>query len=196
VRHVVFLSSIGADLPAGTGPIAGLHAQEARLRRLDGVNVLILRAASFFENFYATLGLIKHQGINGGAVAPDVRIPMVATRDIADVAAKALRTRDWEGVVVRELLGQRDLTHAEATRIIGERIGKPDLMYVQFPYVDFARSLVQMGFSRSIADLYTEMTRAFNEGKVKSLEGRNAGNTTPTRFEEFVDDFARAYERA
>ena len=28
VRHVVFLSSIGADLPEGTGPIAGLHAQE------------------------------------------------------------------------------------------------------------------------------------------------------------------------
>ena len=33
VRHVVFLSSIGADQPSGTGPIAGLAAQEARLRR-------------------------------------------------------------------------------------------------------------------------------------------------------------------
>jgi uncharacterized protein YbjT (DUF2867 family) len=196
VRHVVFLSSIGADLPAGTGPIAGLHAQEARLRRLEGVNVQILRSAFFFENFYATLGLIKHQGINGGAVAADVRMPMIATRDIADVAAKALRTRDFEGGVVRELLGQRDLTHAEATRIIGERIGRPDLMYVQFPYADFARSLVQMGFSRSIADLYAELARALNESKVKSLEGRNARNTTPTRFEEFADDFARAYERA
>jgi uncharacterized protein YbjT (DUF2867 family) len=78
---------VGADLAEGTGPIAGLHAQEERLRRLPGINVLILRPATYFENFYATLGLIKHQGINGGAVAPDLRMPMIATRDIADVAA-------------------------------------------------------------------------------------------------------------
>jgi uncharacterized protein YbjT (DUF2867 family) len=68
VRYVVFLSSVGADLPEGTGPIAGLHAQEERLRKLPEVNVLILRPASFFANFYAILGLIKHQGINGDAV--------------------------------------------------------------------------------------------------------------------------------
>jgi uncharacterized protein YbjT (DUF2867 family) len=43
------------------------------------------------------------------------------------VAAKALQTRDWHGVVVRELLGPRDLTYAEATRIVGKRIKKPDL---------------------------------------------------------------------
>ena len=93
VRYVVFLSSVGADLPEGTGPIAGLHAQEERLRRLRDVNVLILRPASFFENFDAVLGLIKHQNINGGAVAPDLEIPMIATRDIADVAARALKAR-------------------------------------------------------------------------------------------------------
>jgi uncharacterized protein YbjT (DUF2867 family) len=88
VRSVVFLSSIGADLADGTGPIAGLHAQEERLRLLQGVNVLILRPGAFFENFRAALHLIKSQGINGGAVAPDLRMPMIATRDIGDVAAR------------------------------------------------------------------------------------------------------------
>jgi uncharacterized protein YbjT (DUF2867 family) len=196
VRYVVFLSSIGADLPEGTGPIAGLHGQEDRLRRLQGVNVLILRPASFFENFYATLGLIKHQGINGGAVAPDLPMPMIATRDIADVAARALKARDWTGMVVRELLGARDLTFAEATRIIGAHIGKPDLQYVQFPYADFAASLVQMGISQNVAGLYAEMARAFNEGKIESREGRRPENTTPTRFEDFAEVLARAYEAA
>ena len=85
---------------------------------------------------------------------PDLQIPMIATRDIADVAARALKARDWTGVVVRELLGQRDLTYAEATRIIGAHIGKPDLQYVQFPYADFAASLVQMGISQNVAGLY------------------------------------------
>ena len=196
VGRVVFLSSIGGQVPAGTGPIAGLHAQEQRLGRLQGVDVLILRPAYFFENFYETLGLIKHQGINGGAVAADLRVPMIATRDIADVAAQALRQRNWGGVVVRELLGQRDLTHAECTRILGARIGRPDLPYVQFPYDDYTRTLVQMGLSPSAAFDVAQLARALNEGLVTSVEERTAENTTPTRFEEFAEEFARAYEAA
>lgn len=193
-RFVVFLSSLGADQPAGTGPIAGLHAQEERLRRLQQVNVLVLRPAYFSENFYETLGLIRSQGINGGAIAPDVVFPMIATRDIADAAAQALRRRDWTGVVVRELLGPRDVTFAEATRILGARLGKPDLPYVQFPYADFTASLVQMGVSQNVAGLYAEMSRAINEGTVKSLEGRRPENTTRTTFEEFAETLAHAYE--
>jgi uncharacterized protein YbjT (DUF2867 family) len=193
VRKVIFLSSLGADLPAGTGPIAGLHAQEERLRRLEGVDALVLRPGYFFENFYETLGLIKHQGINGGALAPDVPIPMIATRDIADVAARELRDRRFRGVGVRELLGPRDLTQAEATRVLGARIGKPDLPYVQFPYADFTGALVQSGLSENVASLYAEMSRALNEGKVKSLEGRRPENTTPTRFEDFAAELEAAY---
>jgi uncharacterized protein YbjT (DUF2867 family) len=193
VRRVVFLSSVGADLPAGTGPIAGLHAQEERLRELDGVDVLNLRPAYFFENFEETLGLIKHQGINGGAIAPNVAIPMIATRDIADAAARALRERRFHGVVVQELLGPRDLTHSEATRILGARIGKPDLQYVQFSYTDFVKALVEAGLSENVASLYAEMARALNEGKVRSLEGRRPENTTTTRFEDFAGGLEEAY---
>jgi uncharacterized protein YbjT (DUF2867 family) len=193
VRYVVFLSSLGADQPSGTGPIAGLHAQEERLRRLPDTHVLALRAGYFFENFYANLDLVRKQGVNGGALAPDVPMAMIATRDIAAAAAQALRTRDWQGFAVRELLGPRDLTQREATRLLGERIGKPGLEYVQFPYSDFAGALVQMGLSPSLANLYAEMSRAFNEGRVKSLEGRRPTNTTPTRFEDFAAELARAY---
>jgi uncharacterized protein YbjT (DUF2867 family) len=194
VRYVIFLSSIGADLPERTDPIAELHAQEERLQELQGVNVLILRPGGFFENFYASLGLIKQQGTNGGGYAADLPMPMIATRDIADVGARALRHRDWHGVAVRELLGERDLTFAEATCIIGMRIGKPDLPYLQFPYPDFTASLVQMGISPNVAGLYTEMARAINEGRVKSQEGRRPENTTPTRFETFAETLAGAYQ--
>jgi uncharacterized protein YbjT (DUF2867 family) len=193
VKHVVFLSSLGGEQPSGTGPIAGLHAQEERLKRLDGTNVLILRPTVFFENSFSTLGLIKQQGINGGAVAPDLPVPMIASRDIAEVAAKALVARDWKGVVVRELLGPRDLSYAEVTRILGERIGKPDLKYVQFPYADMTKALVQMGLSENVAGLYAELSRALNEGKIKAQHGRRPDNTTPTRFEEFAEELAEAY---
>ena len=196
MRYGVALSSVGADLSEETGVIAGLHAQEERLKRLAGVNVQLLRPVSFFENFHETLGLIKHEGINGDSVTADLHIPMVATRDIADAAAKALKARDWKGVVVRELLGPRDLSYSEATRILRERIGKADLQYVQFSYADEAKALVQAGMSESFANLYVEMTRAFNEGKVKPRDGRTDENTTPTPFEDFADELARAYEAA
>jgi uncharacterized protein YbjT (DUF2867 family) len=198
VGHVVLVSSLGADEPSGTGPIAGLHAQEERLEKLvpRGTNVLALRPGYFFENFHSTLPLIKHQGINAGALAPDLAIPMIATRDIADVAAKALRAHDWNGVVVRELLGPRDLSQAEATRILGERLGKPDVRYVQLPYEEMAAALTKAGLSASVAGLFVEMDRAMNDGRVVSLEGRTPQNTTPTRFEDFVGELAEAYAAA
>lgn len=193
VPYVVALSSLGADLLQGTGVIEGLHAQEERLQQLDDTNVLLLRPVSFFENFYEALGVIKQEGINVDSVDSDLAIPMIATQDIADVAAKALKARDWKGVVVRELLGQRDLSYTEATRILGERIGNPDLAYVQVSYADMAKSLVQAGLSESFANLYVAMTRAFNEGIIEPRKGRTPENTTPTRFEDFADELARAY---
>jgi len=193
VRHVVFLSSVGADQPSGTGMIVSMHAQEERTRRLDGTNVLILRPGPFFENLYGILELIRHEGISGDSFAPDLLLPMIATRDIADAATKALKDRNWNGIVVRELLGQRDISFAEATRIIGERIGKPDLKYVQFPYADTVKALTQFGFSENIATLEVEVAHAANEGRIKSREGRNPENTTPTRFENFADELAPVY---
>jgi uncharacterized protein YbjT (DUF2867 family) len=194
-RYVVFLSSIGAHLSEGTGPIVGLHRQEERLRSVTGLNVLSLRPAYFFENHFTTLGLIKAQGIDGGAVGADLAFPQIATRDIAAVAAEALRTRDFKGFTVRELMGPRDLTMREATKILGQKIGKPELAYVQFPYSDFAQSLQQIGLSASLAQDYSEMARGFNEGRVKPTQARGDQTTTPTRFEDFAEELAAAYRR-
>jgi len=194
VRHVVALSSLGAELSAGTGVIAGLHAQEERLRQLAGTHLLLLRPVSFFENLFDALGMVKEAGMLADSVAPDLAFPMIAADDIAAVAAKALLAHDWTGVAVRELLGQRDLSHAEIARILGERIGRPLLPYVRLSEADMAGALVEASLSPSFAGLYVEMTRSFNAGLAKPQAGRNAGNTTPTRFEDFAAEWAKAYD--
>lgn len=186
ITHLVFLSSVGADQSSGTGPIAGLRELEERLRKVPGLNALFLRPGYFFENHLLSLGLIKHQGINGSAMAGDMPIAMTATADISREAARALAARDFKGATVRELLGPRDISMQEATTIIGKAIGQPDLAYVQFPYDASLDAMVTMGLSKSMASLYVEMSRGFNEGRIKSVEGRNARNSTPTRFEDFV----------
>lgn len=184
VSHVVALSSLGADLHDQTGLITGLHAQEVRLKRLAHVNVTLLRPVSFFENFSDQLGIIEQHGVLADSVIPDLAIPMVATRDVADAAVGALAVRDWTGVVVRELLGPRDITHTEVARILGAAIGRTDLRYVPLSYSDMTAALVDGGYSLSFSTLYVEMTRAFNEGRIKAR--RTSANTTRTPFEDFV----------
>ena len=109
--------------------------------------------------------------------------------------AKAL-AGGFSGFSIRELQGPRHDTFDEATTIIGKRIGKPDLKYVQFPYADFEKALTGMGASADLARLYAEMAKGFNEGHAKPLEARSAENTTPTRLEEFAEILAAAYQQA
>jgi uncharacterized protein YbjT (DUF2867 family) len=189
VKYVVNLSSLGAHLPEKTGPIKGLHAQEQRLNRLAGVNILHLRPAYFMENLLVNVDLIKTMNIMGSDLRPDIRIPMIATRDIADIAARLLQERNFAGQSIRHLLGERDLSMQESARIIGRTIDRPDLKYVQFSYEDTEKTLTGMGFSADAAALFTEMSKALNEGLIQ-VE-RNSENTTPTSLEAFAQVFPR-----
>lgn len=192
VPRVAFLSSLGGELPVGTGPILGLHDVEEKLRSL-GTGLVILRPGYFYENFYASLPLIKTAGVNGGAIEPDVPIPMTATRDIGAAAAEELLGGEFGGASVRELLGPRDYTMREATRLLGEAIGKPDLAYVRFPDADAAAGLQQAGISSGVAATFIEMAHALSSGLVWSHQGRTPRTTMPTPFEAFAKELAAAW---
>jgi uncharacterized protein YbjT (DUF2867 family) len=185
LKKAVHLSSIGADLPAGTGPVVGLHHQETRLNAVEGLHVVHLRPAYFMENLLANIGLIQHMGIVGSALRSDLAFPMIATQDIAARAAEAFET-ELPNHSVHLLLGPHSYTMQQATRAIGEAIGRPELPYVQFPYEQARQGAVQAGLSESMADLYDEMTRNMNEEKVMVTEVRTPANTTPTTIEEFA----------
>lgn len=196
VSHVVNLSSQGADLPRGTGPILGLRDQEERLNELRDVNVLHLRCTYFMENLLAEVPFIHEHGFAGSAVRGDLKFAMIATRDIADRVAGYLLARDFSGKSYRDLLGQRDLTMQEAFTIIGRRIGIIDLKYVQFSYEDAAMAMVDIGLSPNFSALLVEMSRALNTGLFAVNRPRTAENSTPTSIEEFSTFFAEVYAGA
>jgi len=194
LRYVIHLSSYGAQVPEGTGPVAGLHSSEQKLSAISGLNVLHLRAAYFMENNLAAIGMIRGIGVFGNALLPDLRVPMAATRDVGYYAAQRLLHLDFSGKQTRELLGERDLSMTEATAVIARGIGKPDLRYEQFPYDQVQQALTQMGVPPKGAALYIEMYKAINAGVLIPQEPRSRENTTPTSFETFVQDvFAPAY---
>ena len=194
LRYAVYLSSYGAHVPEGTGPVTGLHSSEQKLNAIGDLHVLHLRAAYFMENNLAAISMIQETGIFGHALLPDLKLPMMATRDVGDYAAQRLLDLDFSGKQTRELLGERDLSMTEATAIIARGIGKPDLRYVQFPYDQVQQGLEQMGMTPKKAAVYIEMFKAINAGVLAAQEPRSRDNTTPTSFEEFVQDvFAPAY---
>jgi uncharacterized protein YbjT (DUF2867 family) len=192
--YALYLSSYGAHVPEGTGPVAGLHSSEQKLNAISGLNVLHLRAAYFMENNLAAIGMIQAIGRFGHALLPDLKLPMIATRDVGDYAAQRLVDLDFSGKQTRELLGERDLSMTEITAAIAHGIGKPDLRYVQFSYDQMQQALTQMGFPPKKAAVYMEMFKAINEGVLAAQEPRSLDNSTPTSFEKFVQDiFAPAY---
>jgi uncharacterized protein YbjT (DUF2867 family) len=186
VKYVVNLSSVGAELPEGTGPIIGLHRQEERLNKIKGLNILHLRAAFFMENQLMNFDLIKSRGIMGSAVRGDIKFSMIATKDVAAFAADRLMKRDFTGSSIRYLLGQRDLSLIEATEIISRKINKPALVYVMFPYDEAEKGLVSAGLSPDMSKRYIEMSKALNDGRI--IAKRTIENTTPTSFEIFCDE--------
>jgi uncharacterized protein YbjT (DUF2867 family) len=194
LRYAVHLSSYGAHVPEGTGPIAGLHSSEQKLNAIRGLNVLHLRAAYFMENNLVAIGMIHRMGIFAGALPPDLKLPMIATRDVGDYAAKRLLDLDFSGKQSRELLGERDLSMAEVTAVIGRGIGKPDLRYEQLPFDQMQQVLTQIGIPPKTTAVYIEMYKGINAGVVAAQEPRSPENSTPTSFEKFVQDvFAAAY---
>jgi uncharacterized protein YbjT (DUF2867 family) len=195
LRYALYLSSYGAHVPEGTGPVTGLHSSEQKLNAISGLNVLHLRAAYFMENNLAAIGMIRAMGIFGHALLPDLRLPMIATRDVGDYAAQRLLDLDFSGKQTRELLGERDLSMTEATAVIARGIGKPDLRYQHLPYDQMQQALTQMGMPSKKAAVYIEMFQAINTGVLAALEPRSSENSTPTSFEIFVQDiFAPAYQ--
>ena len=195
VKHAVTLSSVGADKPDKTGPIAGLHEFESKLNRIKELNVLHLRAGYFMENTLVQAGIVKNLGTMAGPVDAELRLPMIATKDIREAAAEALLKLEFKGKQTHELQGQRDLRYKEAAIIIGGAIGKPGLDYARLPDDQVLQAMTSMGMSKNVAELILEMAKAINRGHVKTVEPRSAKNTTPTTFEQFVREvFVPAYK--
>jgi uncharacterized protein YbjT (DUF2867 family) len=186
VKNVISLSSIGAPLSDGTGPIAGLHDQEERLNKLTGLNVLHLRPAYFMENHLHAIGLIEALGVYPGMLAEHVPLAMIATRDIADYIARELTTPTFRGQQVRHLFGPRDHTMTEAAGILGAAIGKPDLKYVKGDPAQAKAGMVQNGFSRNVADLFEDMSNALSDGRIAQSVDAATVTRTATTLERFV----------
>lgn len=194
IKNVVTLSSIGAHMTSGAGVVQGLHHMEQRLNKIEGVNILHLRPSYFLENTLGQVGAVKMMGAMASPLRGDLKMPMIATSDIAAYAAKRLLALDFSGKSHQDLLGARDMSYDELAPIYGAAIGKPDLKYMQIPNEAFKDIMInQWHTSQSLADNMCEFLDACNAGQAGSAAVRDAESTTPTSVEQFAHTFAYVY---
>lgn len=194
VRRVVNLSSVGAELPAGTGPIVALHAQERRLDSIDGIDLLHLRPGYFMENHLAAAATVAAGRPLPGMEAPDVPIPMVATRDISAIVARELVAPEHHGVLV--LHAPMHVSMRAVAAVLGAAIGNPGLQYIQSAPAEMKAALRAEGLSADAADRVEELARWLSTAALASVAAGPVA-VQPTTIEDFAREvFAPACARA
>lgn len=192
VKRVVMLSSIGADLPTGNGPIAGLYHIENVYSDLKAVSVTFLRAGLFYTNFYNDIPLIKGMGIMGANYPGDILVPMVYPGDIAVAVAEELQ-KNTDGLNIRYIVSDVR-TPNEAAKIFGAAIGKPELPWVEFTDEQALGGMLQAGLPEEVAQLYTEMGTGFRNGTIPSdFERSDSPVEGQTKLEDFAAIFAAGF---
>ena len=192
VKQVVMLSSIGADKPEGTGPIASLYHIENAYRALEDVAVVFLRAGFFYLNFYGNVDMIKHMGIIGANYPGDIVMPLVHPEDIATAAAEALQ-EPLTGQQVRYVISDVRTPHEVAT-VFGQAINQPTLAWVEFTDEQSLQGMQQAGLPAEVADLYTEMGAGFRKGIITEDFVKSGSPVSGSiKLEAFAADFAKAF---
>jgi uncharacterized protein YbjT (DUF2867 family) len=175
VPRVVMLSSMGADLAVGTGPIKGLHYLENALRG-TGTKLVAIRASYFQENVANVLPAARQAGIYPNFLpAGDFAIPMVATKDIGRLAASLLREPPERSEVV-DLVGP-PYSARQVSDALGKALGKA-LRVVDIPAGGHVDALMQAGLARGLAEVMAEMYGAIGAGLITAKGDRLVSGTT------------------
>lgn len=185
VKLAVSLSAIGSDVRGSTGHFGSFHHLDETLDTLAGIDLVHLRAGWFMENLHFWTGAIARHGRIGWSLDPGVKLPWVATGDIAGLAARELRHPTGEHRVVREV-GAEDLSMPEVAAIIAEEVGRP----VTYRFVDRTREDIEAAYLRRFGTPERwlddgQTLAALNDGRVRFHGHRDP---LPTTLRGFVRD--------
>lgn len=164
IAHVVFLSSVGGQIPEGTGPIRAARYGEQQLGAA-ATQLTVLRPSSFMENWAPGLGAAKAQGVLPTFLAPGAKIPMISTRDIGRIGAERLMA-GGRGRHVVELAGPEDYSPDQVAAALGTILGRT-VTTQQAPLSAVVPTFKSFGFSDEAAKLFEEMYAAFAGGAIR-----------------------------
>lgn len=195
IKHVVELSSIGAHMRKGAGPIDGLAYLEEQLGQLQNVNVLMLRPGYFYYNFYTMQGMIEHAGIMGSNFGGgEEKIVLSHHLDIAAKVTGLLKGLSFSGHSVEYIISDVR-SGSDVAAVVGKAVGKDELPWVEFSDADALKAMTENGLSQDMAENYVAMGKAIREGKAnEDFFGSGAKIEGKRKLEEFAEELAAAFQ--
>ncbi|HWZ35015.1 MAG TPA: NmrA family NAD(P)-binding protein [Mucilaginibacter sp.] len=191
IKKVVHLSSVGAHLEDGVGPVSGIHRVEEIYNKLDDVAVKHLRPGFFYTNFFANVGMIQHANIIGSNYGADTLMVLVHPDDIAAAAAQELQS-NFTGKSVRYIAGD-ERTAGDIAKVLGAAIGKPELPWIEFSDADNIAGAIGAGLPEEIAVNYTEMGDSLRTGKMIEDYLQHRPALSKVKLEDFAQEFKGAF---
>lgn len=192
VQYAVLLSSVGAHLGNGAGPVDGLYDMEQKLKTVEGLNVKILRPSYFMYNLFGMAGMVKGMGIMGSNFGDDT-VVLTHTNDIATVALQNLLNLDFTGQQV-QYIASDERTGTEIAKVLGEAIGKPETPWVVFSDEQNKQGMMQAGLNEEMATEYTRLGESMRNGSVQEDYFANRPTLGKVKLEEFArNEFAPAF---
>lgn len=183
IARVVNLSSVGAHLATGLGPISGLHTVEKQLDKV-ATNIVHLRPDYFMENYFHQLEALQTQSSVFLPLSGAQRFSQIATCDIAQVAANLLLDSSWQGRSIVGLQGSENISFDEAAAILSEILGKT-ITHKQISYEQFGDALIAQGATPDVALQYSQMWQGLSHPDFKP-EKPSSNKTMPNTFAEFA----------
>jgi uncharacterized protein YbjT (DUF2867 family) len=163
LERLVFLSSEGAHLPHGTGPILGAHYAEEVLTG-SVRRTTFLRPSFFQQNWQPVYALAAARGIMPSMLQPlDAARPQVATADIGETVAALLAEPAPPSIV--ELSGPAAYSARDAAAVMTHALGR-EVAAVAVPRDGWAEMLAGAGLGQAYVALVCEMYDAINSGRI------------------------------
>jgi uncharacterized protein YbjT (DUF2867 family) len=190
IKYVVQLSSIGAHMRNGAGPIDGLAYLETELEKLKDISTKALRPSYFFYNLFGMKDMIKNAGIMGSNFGGEEKIALVHTSDIAELAVKYLKDLSFQNFS-SEYIASDEKTSHEIAAALSKAANKPNTPWIIFSDEDALNGMKQIGLSNTIAEGYTQLGKSLREGKIQADYWKNR----PQQLGKVkLEDFAKEFE--
>lgn len=193
VKNVVVLSSIGAHMGTGAGPVDGLAYLETKLNALPDVNAIYLRPSYFFYNLFSMIPLVKNAGIMGTNQPGNDRVILTDHTDIAAVATERLLDIDHKGKDI-VYIASDERSWNEIATVLSRAIGKENIPWVEFTDEQALDGMLQAGLPETIAKGYANMGAALRSGEMQADYRKHAPSKLGTvKLEDFAKEFVAAY---
>lgn len=187
VKRVVAITALGRGSPLAdkAGYVTGSLAMDDLIAD-TGVAFRGLANPSFMDNIARQATAIRDLGKFFMPISGDLKLPSVATRDIAAVAPRWLLDDSWTDQSEVPVLGPEDISFNDMAKIISDVLGKA-VIYQQISFDAYKARFLQFGFSDAMAQGMKDMAWAKDQG-LDLTAPRTPENSTPTSFRQWCED--------